>query len=102
MYSDTEKKQIAETIIQQMGGNKFKVMTGAKNFKYGISVWDNVYVEFSIPNRKVNRVNIELMPSDDYNMTFYKGEIVVKRVDGIFFDMLQTAFTNVTGLYTHL
>ena len=34
--SDKEfQKQIAETIIQQMGGGKLVAMVGAKNFSFG-------------------------------------------------------------------
>ena len=32
-----DNKQIAETIYKQLGGNKFKVMTGAYNFVFGNS-----------------------------------------------------------------
>ena len=94
-----------KTIFDQLGGNKFKVMTGAKNFCY--STEEN-FLSFSIgKNEKgINRVKIILTPADDYTMQFayvrgtnYK---IKKTVEGVYCDMLQDVFTKETGMYTKL
>ena len=59
----------------------------------------------------VNRLKIFLNSNDTYTMYFYRQIIDKnfnvkisneKRYEGIYFDMLQDIFTEVTGLYTHL
>lgn len=100
-----ESKQVAETILQQLGGNKFRAMTGATGFCHGINEkTKNPYVSFKVGSRKANYVSIELTANDDYNMLFvYAGMKVyrvVKEVEGVYADMLQNVFTQYTGLYT--
>jgi hypothetical protein len=95
---------IAQTIYQQLGGNKFKVMTGAKNFYAdgdGLSFW--------IPLKNgINNINITLDVDDTYRMTFNKfntkklHNVIVYTVTGVYFDQLQKIFTDQTGLDTHL
>ena len=62
-------KEIANTILQQLGGNKFIVMTGAKNF----IVIENG-LEFSIGRNgsQANTVRIVLDWDDTYSMSFIK------------------------------
>lgn len=105
---------VAETILNQLGGNKFLAMTGAK----GLGGWDTG-LQFSLPARfaknGIRRVRIELTPADLYNVTFYKskrervapcvtipGFIEVERHEMIYADQLQPLFTQATGLDTHL
>lgn len=97
----------AATILCQLGGNKFVAMTGAKNF-----VYDDKSLRFALPartaNKGINRVCVELMPSDTYKVSFYKVKnhgldtTAVEGLEGVYSDSLQEVFTRVTGLYTSL
>lgn len=98
-------KTVANTILQQLGGNRFITMTGAKHF-----ICDNHMLAFQLPNRfakdGINGVRITLTPMDLYKMEFIKvGKCkltTVKEYDGVYDDMLQDLFTKTTGLDTHL
>ena len=38
MSNETNNKmKVYQTILEQLGGNKFKVMTGSKNFRYDLN-----------------------------------------------------------------
>lgn len=95
-------RAIAQTILSQLGGNRFIAMTGAKMF-----VADKNALIFRIPRaNKVVCVRIQLDPSDTYTMKFFAkdgpvGLKEVKTFTDIYSDMLQDCFTRVTGLYTH-
>jgi len=97
-----EKKEPQET-LRQLGGNKFIVMTGAKNFVKGKN-----YIAFKIPKSKdkINYVKITLNSKDLYDIEYGKIEgfnyKVVKTERDIYADGLQDNFTRNTGLYTHL
>ena len=93
--------------MQQLGGNKFKAMTGAKNFS-----WDSETksLTFQLPKavNKIKMIRITLTPQDLYDMTFYsfnKSTYEIKKIvseEGLYDDMLQSTFTEHTGLNTHL
>ena len=99
--------EVAKTILQQLGGNKFIVMTGAKNFTGSPDA-----LSFKLPGGGgfckdgINAVRIALTPADDYNIDFMRvrGMTVktIKKDDGIYFDQLQEVFTEATGLRTSL
>lgn len=97
--------EVATTILQQLGGNKFKTMTGAKNiFANGNGL------SFQLPSRSaakgINNVHIILDPSNTYTVVFSKivkyAVKEVARYPDIYCDMLQELFTRETGLDTHL
>lgn len=98
---------VPHTILTQLGGNRFKVMTGAKNFMGG-----DYALTFDLPGKltkkRVNKVRIELKASDTYTIDFMryspkKLEIVENtKVEGVYTDNLQQVFTSYTGLDTHL
>lgn len=106
---------VANTILQQMGGNKFIVMTGSKNF---LSDGNTLRMSLAKNISKANRLEVTLDADDLYTMRFYKytaGRLNKKTwswtkdkveevytVSGIWFDMLQSVFTQVTGMYTRL
>lgn len=101
---------IATTILQQLGGNKFIVMTNAKNF---VSVKDGIRFSIGRNGSKANMVLITLKWDDTYTMQFWrKGSEVnpyknaepkmLKEYDGIYCNQLQELFTEYTGLYTKL
>lgn len=96
---------VAQTILEQLGGRKFVVMTGAHT-----CLSDGNALSFKLPSRfatnGINYVKITLTPDDVYDMEFGKAwgmkYTVLDRKTGIYNDMLQRVFTNVTGLDTHL
>lgn len=109
-------KQVAETILRQLGGNKFIVMTGAKNF---LALPNGGGLGMSIPRNmsKANRLKIKLMPDDTYTLEWIKfsparwmpkqlkfseDKITTLKVqEGVYCDQLQELFTEYTGMYTH-
>ena len=95
---------IAATIFRQLGGNKFRAMTGMKN-----SMTINNGLQFDIPTtNKINRVQIVLTGADLYTMAFYRYRpstltlITVDQTYGVYADALQSVFTDRTGLATRL
>lgn len=97
---------VAKTILQQLGGNKFLVMTGAKNL---IDYGDKNALSFRISSRLgngINYVKVTLNASDLYDIEFGKihgmNYKVIKTESGIYNSDLQKIFTKTTGLDTHL
>ena len=112
----TETMSVANTILEQFGGNKFIVMTGASHF-----VSDGNTLRMTLPKNvsKANRLYITLDEvTDSYTMRFFRytaprmntktftftSEKVqeIHEVSGVYFDQLQPIFTSVTGFDTHL
>jgi len=97
---------IGKTILEQLGGNRFIAMTGAKNL---IAHSDGLSLRF--PQKKgKNYLKITLNAWDTYDLTFsmirnkkgiptYTEKAVI---DDIYADQLQEVFTAQTGLYTSL
>jgi hypothetical protein len=94
---------IAKTILEQLGGNRFIAMTGAKNL---LSQDNALTFKIGRNSSQVNFVKIELTPDDTYTMTFSNMNInrikEIKKLEGVYNDMLQNIFTETTGLYTTL
>jgi len=107
---------VANTILQQLGGNRFIAMTGAKNF-----LSDGNTLRMTLPKNgsKANRLWITYDPSLDlYNMRFFRyrpgridirtGKLIEDKIsdektfEGIYCDQLQELFTEHTKMYTHL
>ena len=97
--------QIAQTIMQQIGGNRFAVMTGAKQF---VALGNGL--QFKLPSnfakKGINCIKITLTPADLYDVEFFKirgmNVTEVEKSEGLYADMLQSEFRRVTGLDTHL
>ena len=95
-------KTVAVEILKQLGGNRFIVMTGAKNF-----CCDNNSICFKLPGtltkNRINYVKIKLNVMDTYDVEFVSiwGANIktIAKVDGIYNDMLQDTVANYTGLY---
>ena len=93
------------TLLQQLGGNKFMVMTGAKNLMVDKKE-KSLHMRIGKNSKGINHVKITYMPDDTYKMDF--GRIrkmdykVVRSVTGVYADALQDVFTEVTGMYTSL
>ena len=95
---------IANTIYRQLGGNRFRVMTGAKNM-----VSHEFALSMKIGRNKTNAnfMVVELNGLDLYDVTFAKltkmGEMKsVKTYDNVYNDMLVEIFESHTGMYTSL
>ena len=112
---------VGDIILSQLGGQRFVVMTGAKDF-----VWDDKKqtLRMSLPKNgsRANRLHITLRWDDTYNMRFSRytpsklrinnkkgtadfiSEKVeeVKTYEMVYCDQLQELFTEVTKMYTHL
>lgn len=94
--------QVANTILAQLGGNKFLAMTGAKNLVGGDDT-----LRFKIPlSNGINHVSITLDCDDTYRITFGKFRKLELRIvhsqGTVYADQLQTLFTDQTGLDTRL
>jgi hypothetical protein len=98
-----KESRVAKTILQQLGGNKFIAMTGAKNLGS-----TNKSLQFKIGrnSKSISHVIITLKSSDLYEMEFIRirgvKRTVVKKVKGVYADQLQTMFTKYTGMNTRL
>lgn len=106
MNAQQTQNQIAQTILQQLGGNRFMVMTGSKNF-----VASSNALSFSLARNasKANRCVITLDEgSDTYVVEFWNVNMkkvtmtTLKKYEGVYFDMLQSIFSDFTGLATSL
>lgn len=102
MTTKEERLQIARTIQHQLGGSRFVVMTGAKDF---LALESGL--QFMIPRtNNIRKVRIILQNNDLYTVEYYsvhKAEAKLRsRTEDLYADQLQDNFTLATGLYTHL
>ena len=65
----TRNQEIANTILSQFGGNKFVVMTGAKNF---VAIENGIRFNIGRNGSKANMVKVVLSWDDTYTMQFIK------------------------------
>lgn len=101
-----EDRQVAQTILQQLGGQRFIAMTGARNL-----VFEKKCLYFRLPraNKGIKIVRIRLMPSDTYEVKFVKQarspsfeETEVASYDDVYAENLRGVFEAETGLATSL
>jgi MoaA/NifB/PqqE/SkfB family radical SAM enzyme len=96
---------VANTILEQLGGRRFRAMTGAKDFMGG-----ERSLSFKLPARfakdGINAVQVTLDASDTYSVGFFRvrGTAIklVAKMDDVYADALAGVFTKVTGLDTRL
>jgi hypothetical protein len=93
---------VPATILAQLGGNRFTMMTGAKNFTGSTDA-----LSFVLPARfakhGIRYVRIVLEASDLYRVAFLNSKAVeVAGCCGIYADQLRNIFTKHTGLDTAL
>ena len=111
----TRNAEIANTILQQLGGGRFLVMTGSKDM---IAIDGGLRMSLARNGSKANRLEITLNGADLYDMKFYHytpwrfstrgGQFreypekitTVKEYNDVYFDQLPELFTETTGLYT--
>lgn len=101
--------QVAKIILQQIGGRRFVAMTGSHDF---INLGNGLRMSLSRNKTSANRLEIIYNGGADlYNVRFYRQSINhktfevtikdIKTIDGVYCDILEDIFTDVTGLYTH-
>jgi hypothetical protein len=107
---------VAQTILEQLGGNKFIAMTGSKNFVDGEN---SLSMHLARNRSKAMFLKITLDGEDLYKMEFTKIKktytkvegyprivketlATVKTVNGVYCDQLKEFFTDVTGMDTRL
>ena len=98
---------VANTILSQLGGNRFAVMTGARDFAYTANS-----LSFRLPGSGgfcksgINYVTITLNGADLYDVIYMRvrGSKVttVEEVSDLYFDSLTDSIERVTGLRTSL
>jgi hypothetical protein len=92
---------VAQTILEQLGGCQFVLMTGAKGLTGSAdSLTFRLPSNFAIDG--INAVRVRLTADDDYTVTFWHGRGTNFRIhttrQGIYADDLRRTFTNTTGL----
>lgn len=106
---------VANTILEQLGGNRFLAMTGANHL---VADGNTLRMTLTKNRSRANRLYITLDADDTYTMRFFRftaGRLnrktfawtddkteEVKTVNGVYCDMLQEIFTATTGMVTHL
>ena len=98
------KMTVAKTILEQLGGNKFRVMTGAKNF---MGFAEGLVMKIGRNSSNSNYLKITLNMMDLYDMEFAKvtrmGEKKsVTEYNDVCCDSLVEVFERHTGMYTKL
>lgn len=98
--------QVANIILQQLGGNRFITMTGVKNL-----VSSKSSLQFDMPRSPkvkggINKVSITLNSNDTYNIIGYryaKLELTkIQEMKDVQASNLKSAFTSMTGYHTSL
>jgi len=97
---------VANTILSQLGGRRFLVMTGAKNLVGSENSLSFRINSVNYDGKRVNVLRVTLDPSDTYTVTasyLRAGKLttVAERSD-VYCDSLQETFTRLTGLHTSL
>ena len=95
---------IAQTILSQLGGNRFCAMTGAKDIN---STSNALHFKFGKgAKNKANHCSITLQTNDTYIIEFHQVGAASVRHIGVFYDIyangLEAIFKNETGLDTRL
>ena len=95
---------VAKEILNQLGGNKFRVMTGAKNFM-GFS--EGLVMKIGRNSSNSNYLKITLNSMDLYDMEFAKvsrmGEKKsITEYNNVYYDSMVEVFEKHTGMYTKL
>ena len=95
---------VANEIYRTLGGNRFRVMTGAKNM---VSFEKGIGMKIGRNKTNANYMEIVLNDLDLYDVTFAKvtkmGEMKsVRTYDNVYNDMLVSLFETHTGMYTSL
>lgn len=100
----TTSQTIASEILNQLGGNRFLVMTGSKNL---VATGNGLRLNLSRNKAGAKWLSISLNGLDLYDLDFFTADknfnLTSKaKFENVYCDQLQSIFTQVTGLYTKL
>ncbi len=104
----TVNNGIINTMVSQLGGNRFFAMTGSKPQYKDISNHNpHIALKLARNGSKANYLKIHYKSGSDlYRMEFIRmtrtRNETIKEYDGIYGDQLSELFTEYTGLYAHL
>ena len=95
---------VANEIYRTLGGNKFRVMTGARDM---VSLENGIRMKIGRNKTNANWMEITLNSLDLYDVTFAKMTRKfemksIKEYDNVYNDMLVSLFESHTGMYTTL
>ncbi len=96
-----DKMYVAKEILNQLGGNQFRMMVGAHNL---VGSDNSLALRFK-GSRKWNALRVELTPMDVYKVTFLKvGPKTFKESihEDVYNEDLIPLFERETGLYCKL
>ena len=107
-------KAIANEMMNQLGGSKFRFMVGVKMAVYDCK-GNDVILSMNIGRNKtsanffkmiydsaMDMYKMQLIRKTTSRKTFDTIENLVAERKGVYCDMVQATFTEMTGLYTHL
>jgi hypothetical protein len=100
-----EAKEIAQTILNQLGGNKFITMTGSR-VSYSLNENAQPVLICKLP-RNFAKDGINLVKIiynyglDLYVLNFNKEEKILKTIEQVYADDLIEIFESETGLFVH-
>ncbi len=107
----TDHMQIANTILEQLGGRRFVAMTGAKNLIGGHDGLGSLTMKLppcgfkkTVRGKAITHVRITLTPSDVYTVETLNvkqtGNTTLETANDVYCDTLQDQFLSMTGLMT--
>jgi hypothetical protein len=103
MNNGANTMTIAQTILTQLGGNRFAAMVGARDFVYGER---SLMFRIGFNKSKANKVRITLDANDTYSVEWFKLRSIdcasVETMNNVYADQLRSVFTRFTGLATSL
>ncbi len=97
----TANLSVAKEILNQLGGNRFIAMTGAKQF-----MASETRLQFKLPanfaTAGINVVIVKLTPADTYEIEYGKLRgckyTVIETQEDVYVDSIRECFTSATGL----
>ena len=113
-----ETNLVALTILQQLGGREFLLLTGCTVIPDG----NTLRIHLTDNQSGANRMDISPNDTDTYDMTLYHYQphrcrinkttgkiteyaekiLVIEQMEGLYCDMLKDNFEYITGLYVSL
>lgn len=100
---EVQERQIGKTILEQLGGGRFQVMTGAK----AVGIQDGLLLQLKM-TKIAKYLEIKLNGMDLYDLTFYNfnkkdwKKVIKKEIKDVYCDQLVAIFERETKLYTSL
>ena len=101
----TRNQEIAQTILDQLGGRRFLGMTGAKDL-VAIERGLRMRLPSNLTRDRITHFTVTLNGNDTYKVEAHKVRGInskeMARVDECYCDQLREAFEDMTGMVTSL